>query len=278
MCRKVDRRAGWSSGWTAVLLIASLLFCGRASSVAQSAAVASNTPKDEQRSVSVAKLQPLPVGVTLPVRLGRTLRAGKTPVGLTFVVKTTQRVPVTNTTYLNRGAELEGKVVASVAGDGTAASPAILSIEFTTLRYRRQTIPVSTRAIAIANFVQVGETFLPDQGGADRGNASEASWTTTQVGGDQVARSGWVGDVVGRATRTVGHADYYGVYSLSADAKGSSPPRALGVFSTTATGLYGFESDTSLSSSESTITLTRPGKRLEMRDGDNLLLEVVAPS
>jgi hypothetical protein len=276
MCRTVDRRAGSSSGWTGILLIASMLSCGRASSVAQSAPVASNTTKEEQRSVSVAKLEPLPAGVTLPVRLGRTLRAGKTRVGLTFVVKTTQRVPVTNTTYVNRGAELEGRVVASVMGDGTVASPAVLSIEFTSLTYHKQTVAVSTRAIALANFVQVGETFLPVQGGADRGNASEASWTTTQVGGDQVARSGWVGDVVGRGVLTVGHADYYGVYALPV---GSFPPRAIGVFSTTATGLYGFESDTSLSSSGGVITLTRSGgKRLEMRDGDNLLLEVVAPS
>ena len=275
MSRTVDQRAGSSSRWTGVLLIASLLSCGRASSVAQNAPVTSNTAKEEQRSVSAAKLEPLPAGVTLPVRLGRTLRAGKTRVGLTFVVKTTQRVPLTNTTYLNRGAELEGKVVASVAGDGTAASPTVLSIEFTTLRYRKQTVAVGTRAIAIANFVQVGETFLPVQGGADRGNASEASWTTTQVGGDQGARSGWVGDVVGRGTRTVGRADYYGVYTLPA---GASPERAMGVFSTTATGLYGFESDTSLNSSGGVITLTRSGgKRLEMRDGDNLLLEVVAP-
>ncbi|MBB5329817.1 hypothetical protein [Tunturiibacter gelidoferens] len=276
MCRTVDRCAGLSSGWAGVLLIASLLSSGTASSFAQSAPAASNTTKEDQRSVSVAKLEPLPVGLTLPVRLGRTLRAGKTRVGLTFVVKMTQRVPVTNTTYLNRGAELEGKVVASVAGDGTAASPAILSIEFTTLRYLKQAVAVNTRAIAIANFVQVGETFLPVQGGADRGNASEASWTTTQVGGDQVARSGWVGDVVGRGVRTVGHADYFGVYALPV---GSFPPRAMGVFSTTATGLYGFESDTSLRSVGGVITLTRSGgKSLEMRDGDNLLLEVVAPS
>ena len=125
MSRTVDQRAGSSSRWTGVLLIASLLSCGRASSVAQNAPVTSNTAKEEQRSVSVVKLEPLPAGVTLPVRLGRTLRAGKTRVGLTFVVKTTQRVPLTNTTYLNRGTELEGKVVASVAGDGTAASPTV---------------------------------------------------------------------------------------------------------------------------------------------------------
>jgi hypothetical protein len=275
MCRTVHRRAGLSSNWTGVLLVAGLIFCGRPSHAASSAPVASNPPKDERRSVSVAKLEPLPAGLTLPVRLGRTLRAGKTRVGMTFVVKTTQRVPVTETAHLDRGAELEGRVVASAVGDGTAASPSLLSIEFTRLTYRKQTVALRTRAIAIANFVQVGETFLPVQGGADRGNASEASWTTTQVGGDQVARSGWVGDVVGSGTRTVGRADYYGVYCLPV---GSSPERAMGVFSTTAAGLYGFESDTSLGSSGGVITLTRSGgKRLEMRDGDNLLLEVVAP-
>ena len=170
---------------------------------------------------------------------------------------------------------LVGKVVASVEGDGTASSPSVLSIEFTSLRYHKQAIGVKTKAIAIANFVQVGDTFLPMQGGSDRGNASEASWTTTQVGGDQVVRSGWVGPVVGSGLRTVGRADYYGVYSLPT---GPSAPRAMGVFSTTASGLYGFETGTSLSSSGGTITLSRTGKRLAMRNGDNLLLEVVASS
>jgi hypothetical protein len=257
-----------SAGWAGGLLLASLLLLGAPPSAFGSA----------QRIVSVSTLEPLPAGVTLPVRLGRTLRAGKTRVGSAVIAKTTQRVPVTEGTYLDRGAELEGKVVASVAGDGTSASPSVLSIEFTRLRYRKQTVAVMIRAIAIANFVQVGDTFLPVQGGSDRGNSSEASWTTTQVGGDQVVRSGWVGPVVGSGLRTVGSADYYGVYSLPAGAVAASVPRAMGVFSTTASGLYGFENGTSLSSSGGTITLSRAGKRLEMRDGDNLLLEVVSSS
>ncbi|WP_353069229.1 hypothetical protein RBB75_00845 [Tunturibacter empetritectus] len=251
--------------------MASLLFFGASSSASSDARASGIT----QRSVSVTNLEPLPVGVTLPVRLGRSLRAGRTRVGSAVIAKTTQRVPVTEGTYLDRGAELEGKVVASVAGDGTTASPSVLSIEFTSLRYHKQTVAVMIKAIAMANFVQVGDTFLPVQGGSDRGNSSEASWTTAQVGGDQVVRSGWVGPVVGSGLRTVGRADYYGVYSLPA---GSSAPRAMGVFSTTASGLYGFETGTSLSSSGGTITLNRIAKRLGMRDGDNLLLEVVASS
>jgi hypothetical protein len=50
----------------------------------------------------------------------------------------------------------------------------------------------------------------------------------------------------------------------------------MGVFSTTATGLYGFDEGTSLQSNGGTITLTRAAKKLLVRNGDNLLLEVLA--
>lgn len=171
-------------------------------------------------------------------------------------------------------------VVASSAGDKGAARPATLTLEFTQLRYGKQTVPVRTNAIAIANFTDVGETFLPVTGGADRGNASEASWTTKQVGGDEVVRSGWVGDVVGSRMGKVGYADYWGVYSLPVkQAVGDGPglPRAMGVFSTTAAGLYGFDEGTEMHSAGGTITLTREGGWVLMRDGDNLLLEVMSP-
>jgi hypothetical protein len=273
-CMCLSVRWSGAAGWSGGLLVAALLFFGASSNASGSRSVSGSA----ERSVSVTNLEPLPAGVTLPVRLGRSLHAGRTRVGAAVMVKTTQRVPVTGGIYLDRGAELKGKVVASVAGDGTAGSPSVLSIEFTSLRYRKQTVGLQIKAIAIANFVQVGDTFLPVQGGSDRGNSSEASWTTTQVGGDQVVRSGWVGPVVGSGLRTVGRADYYGVYTLPAGPEASSAPRAMGVFSTTASGLYGLESGTSLSSSGGTITLSRAGKRLEMRDGDNLLLEVVSSS
>jgi hypothetical protein len=232
-----------------------------------------------QQSTAVSELLPLQAGVTLPVRLGRSLQAGKVQSGTKIVAKTTQRVPVGEHLYLNHGAALYGEVVTSVAGDGTAAKPSILAIRFTQLRYRKQTIPVVTGAIAIANFTEVGNTFLPTTGGADRGNASEASWTTTQVGGDEVARSGWVGDVIDKTTQKVGYADYYGVYALpTSGAEGArvALPRAIGVFSPTASGLYGFDEGTSLRSAGGLITLTRVGKKLLVRNGDNILLEVLA--
>jgi hypothetical protein len=225
---------------------------------------------------AVSELQPLPGGVTLPVQMSRTLRAGKVKPGTVVEVKTTQRVPVSETTYLKQGASVRGEVVESVAGDGTAAHPSTLTIRFSQLSYRGQTIPIVTRAVAFANLMAVDDTFLPMTGGGDRGNNSPASWTTRQVGGDLVARSGWVGDVVGSGLRTVGHADYYGVYSLPVKtSEGAMIPRAMGVFSTTAKGLYGYENEARLESSAGLIKLTNPEKRAVIRAGDDLLLEIV---
>jgi hypothetical protein len=239
-------------------------------------AIASDaTPRGE----AVSELQPLRAGVTLPVAVGRTLRAGKVKPGTVFLVKTTQRVPVSEDAYLNRGAAVRGEVVASDAGDGTVAHPATLTIRFTQLSYRGTTVPLETRAIAMANLMAVDDSFLPMMGGPDRGNSSEASWTTRQVGGEEVVRSGWVGPVVGRGLQTVGRADYYGVYSLPEKLSGSDGamvPRAMGVFSTTAKGLYSYDEGTQLESSGGLITIKNPIGRAVIRAGDHLLLEVVA--
>ncbi len=229
------------------------------------------------RSQAVSELRPMEAGVTLPVRVGRALRAGKVKPGTVFEVQTTQRVPVSADAYLKHGATIRGEVVASDAGDGTAAHPSRLTIRFTQLSYQGRTVPLQVRAVAMANLMDVDDTFLSMQGGADRGNTSPASWTTRQVGGDQVARSGWVGEVVGSGTRTVGSADYFGVYSLPVKAgDGEMVPRAMGVFSTTATGLYGYDPGDRLESSGGLITITNPERGVVIRNGDNLLLEVVA--
>lgn len=231
-----------------------------------------------QKSAAVAELQPLMPGITLPVRLSHALEAGNAKPGARIVATTTQRVPVGAHSYLHHGARLFGDVVASTEGDGTAAHPSTLSIRFTSLRYKNQTVPISTSAVAIANFVQVDDTTVPINGGSDRGNNSPASWTTSQVGGDILCRSGWIADLVDGGLHKVGSADYFGVYTLPqppTNGSGAPFPRALGVFSATASGLYGIEEGTALHSSNGTITLTRPARKLLLRNGDNLLLEVV---
>jgi hypothetical protein len=223
-------------------------------------------------------LQVVPAGIALPVQFSRTLRAGKTTPGTVVVVETTQRVPVSVDSYLNRGVKVRGTVVASTPGDGTAAHPSVLTLRFSELEYRGRTVPIVTRAVAVANLMAVDDTFLPATGAIDKGNSNPANWTTKQVGGDEVCRSGWVGDVVDTATRKVGTADFYGVYSLPVrigEGKGGLVPKAMGVFSTTAKGLYGYEHGATLESAAGSMTITSPEKQAVIRNGDNLLLEVL---
>jgi hypothetical protein len=262
MCSLNNRkRAVWSAGLALVCLS---IFAGAA---------------DTRKAQEISELRPLQAGITLPVAVGHTLRAGKVKPGTVFLLKTTQRVPVSEDAYLNRGAELRGEVVTSDAGDRTEAHPATLTIRFTQLSYKGITVPLVTKAVAMANLMDVDGTFLPLMGGPDRGNSSEASWTTAQVGGQEVVRSGWIGPVVGRGLITVGRADYYGVYSLPVQlggADGVMVPLAIGVFSTNAQGLYGYDTGTQLESSGGLITITNPKGQAVIRAGDHLLLEVVA--
>lgn len=230
---------------------------------------------DVLKGRAVAELGPLPVGVTLPVELGKTLTAGKTKPGTVFEVTTTQRVPVSEDWYLDRGATLRGEVVTSTAGDGTVERPSVLVIRFTQLSYHKQAVPITTGALAVASRLAIDDTYLPVNASFDQFTNNPANWTTRQVGGELVARSGWKGPV-GSAGQAVGSADYYGVYSLPSEAEGAGFPLAIGIFSTTAKGMYGFARGTTLDSSEGIITITCPRKNGALvRAGEQMLLEVV---
>ena len=239
------------------------------------AVLASSSLAAKLPTAALVQLTPLPSGMPLPVQLTRSLRAGHVKVGESIIAKTTQRVPVSPQLYLPAGAELFGKVTASAsAAPGKAAT---LSLRFTAIRFRGQTLPVTIIALAIANFTDVADTRLP-LNAAGRGNSSPAGWTTRQIGGDEVARSGWIGEVINTQTQTVGFADYLGVYALPAPVSDLDPsplPGALGVFSSSASGLYGFDQGSRLESGAGTLTLTRPTGRLQLRNGDNLLLKVL---
>lgn len=227
------------------------------------------------------RTQPLQLvpGTTLPVSLERALKAGKTAAGTRVVTRTTQRVPINAEEYLPPGAIVAGVVVAGDSSDGAAASAgSTLTIRFTTLTDRGQTVPLSANTLAIANFTDVDDTVAPAAGGPDRGNPSPASWTTPQIGGDEVYRSGWVGPVCNDVLKTVGFADFHGVYSNPGAVAGSPDfPLAVGVFSTAAHGLYGFDSSITLHSANGVATVAGPPHKAVLRRGDNLLLQVVAP-
>lgn len=222
-------------------------------------------------------LRPIPAGLTLPVYLLHGIKAGSAKVGAEVEAVTTEAVPLSTASYLPQGARLVGRVVESRAGDKRAGVPAMLGIEFQTLRYRGMSVPVRTRVLAVANAADVSETFASSNDGSDRGNASPANWTTRQIGGDEVYREGWEGPVENGRMQKVGFADFRGVYANApAGATGASAlPRAVGVFSVDARGLYGFERSAALTSAGGVARLTSRGS-LVVRGGDALLLEVMA--
>ena len=53
-------------------------------------------------------------------------------------------------------------------------------------------------------------------------------------------------------------------------------PRAMGVFSTTAKGLYGYDEGDRMESSGGVITISNPIKGVVIRNRDQMLLEVIA--
>lgn len=215
-------------------------------------------------------LSPLPAGLTLPVTLKQRLQAGRTATGTAIQAVTTQRILLPNGLYLKAGAHLLGSVLASTS------TPPSLDLRFTTLQVHDQTVPISVRAIAIANFTDVSDTALPANSSTDRGNPSPANWTTRQIGGDEVVRSGWSGDVINNTTQTVGFANYDGVYA--SPPKPGDVPHAVGSFSTSAHGLYGKSPDCTLNSPVSIITIGCTNSRPELHSGDNLLLEILPTS
>ena len=229
-----------------------------------------------KRETVVLTLPALQPGTTLPVYLGKTLQAGKTKAGTVFTVTTTQRVPVTaEGGYLKRGLAINGEVTASQAA--AAGQPALLAVRFTEAHSREQSLPLRADTVAIATLLAVSDTYTPASDPSDRGNPSAANWTTRQVGGDEVYRSGWVGDVDDTVMRKVGFADYNGVYRLprGEGANGKAAlPQAMGAFSTTAKGLYGFDDGVQMNSSGGVLTLTGT-KGVALKRGDNLLLQVV---
>ena len=216
------------------------------------------------------QLTPLPAGLTLPVRLSHGLRAGSVKVGTPVLCLTTQRIPVSAQEYLPAGVQVLGSVEAS--------EPSLLKVHLTALRSRGRTVPAVLETVAIANFSNVEDTYDPVIGGGDRENNTPANWTTLQVGGDVLTRFNWDGEVDNHSSQRVGFSDFYGVYAdpVPNSTEATALPHAIGVFSTTAQGLYGFASTSVLKSGPGDFTVTAAGG-IVLRTGDQLLLRAVVP-
>jgi hypothetical protein len=215
---------------------------------------------------AVTELVSPPPGATLPIRLVKTLNSQSITAGQPITGRLFQRVPVSADSYLPSKVEIAGHVV--------QVGPSSVSILFTELRWKGRTVPVHVRLVAAASLDDVFDTRMP-LAAADRGNSSPADWTTRQVGGDQVYRSAGAGKVYDQYSQPVGFADLNGIYQ-----EPSSPaklPRAMGPFSTTATGLHGLPGFSIISAGDanSPITFGVSNPRWKIASGAALLLEVI---
>jgi hypothetical protein len=166
----------------------------------------------------------------------------------------------------------ESKV--EVVGRIVRSDPSSLSILFTQLRWKGQTVPIHLQLVCAASSRNVFQSTLP-VGGTDRGTANPQDWATRQVGGDEVYRSAGWGKVYDQYSQPVGYADLQGVYQEL-----SSPgelPRAMGPFSTTATGLHGLPGISIISpgGAATPITFGVSKPKWEIASGSALLLQVV---
>jgi hypothetical protein len=211
-------------------------------------------------------LAPPPPGATLPVLINKTLNPRSLQPGQPVTVQLVQSVPVSANVSLPKGTKLDGHVV--------SVSNSSISILFDQLRWKDRTLPVHVRLVAAAASNNVFDTRLP-LGGTDRATSSQADWTTRQVGGDEVYLSAGSGKVYDQYSQPVGYADFSGVYANPSAA--GELPRAMGPFSTTATGLHGFRELSIVASGDAgtpiTLSASRPDWQIE--NGSALLLEVV---
>jgi hypothetical protein len=220
------------------------------------------------RGRSPETLAPLPEGTTLPIFLERDLDMRHVRVGQPLVARLAQRVPLPHGAYLPQKAQVMGMVLAC---DSTS-----LTLRFDRLRLGKQEEPIAVKLRAAAHWLDVHDSELPE-GGTDRSTSNPASWTTKQIGGDEVYRSAGAGTVYDQYSQPVGHADLYGVYEPATETGG--PPRAMGPFSTTAAGMYdipGIEI-ASNGGNGNPIVLRLTSPKWQLHGGTALLLVTTAP-
>jgi hypothetical protein len=215
----------------------------------------------------------LPAGTLLPVALGRGINAGKMRTGDTIQAKVMQSVPGTD---VRRGAKVVGRVVAVNSG---SSGPATVAIRFDAIDSQGRMIPVSTDLRAVASPTEVQKAQVPEDNSSQ--GLTPETWTTRQIGGDQVYRGG---GPVARGTTPVGTPVPHGVEAVPQAAangpcrgdEGNGQPQAMWLFSTNACGVYGFQNLNieHAGRTSGTIVLSSNNGNLKVGGGSALLLRV----
>jgi hypothetical protein len=100
--------------------------------------------------------------------------------GQIFMGNIAQDVPSPNGSNIRAGSKVEGRIF-EVTSAGSASGPRI-SIQFEKVYSQGKAIPVTTNLRAMAGFMEVMQTGVPQEGASERTPSNW--WTATQVGGD----------------------------------------------------------------------------------------------
>lgn len=218
----------------------------------------------------------VPAGTLLAVSLDHGLNVSKVRPGQQIRARVMQTIPGTP---IHRGAQVAGHVVRAT---GTKSGPVRLEIQFDAVEVHRRRISISADLRAVASPLEVEEAQIPEEM-SDRGLTPE-TWTTQQIGGDQVYRGG---GPVTEGMMAVGTPAPYGVLAVPRTQPGApcrgvvddnSRPQALWLFSANACGVYGLSGvaieHAGRTSPEGTIVLAASTGKLDLRSGSALLLRV----
>ena len=217
-----------------------------------------------------------PSGTIIPISLDTSLNIAKIHPGQLIQATVMQDIPGT---AIHRRAKVQGHVVKVGA---TAYDQTKVEICFDTVKLDGQMVPLKANLRALASFVEVQEAQVPEEMSSE--GLSPLTWTTQQIGGDQVYRGG--GPVAAGMT-TVGEVTPWGVLVVPHAQPGqpcrgalgeNNGPQAMWLFSSDACGVYGFSNirieDAGRSNPAGTIVIFSTNGELKLGSGTGLLLEV----
>jgi hypothetical protein len=222
----------------------------------------------------------IPSGTILPLSLDTNLNASKIHPGQKIRATLMQDIPGT---AIRRRAKVLGHVVRV---DAAKNGQIELEFQFDAVKAHGRLTPIKANLRALASFLEVEEAQIPEDM-SSRGLTPE-TWTTQQIGGDEVYRGG--GPVADGVT-PVGKVTQWGVLDEPRTQLGQPcreaigeniQPQAMWLFSSNACGVYGFSNirieHAGRSDPVGTIVLSSTNWKLKLGSGTGLLLRVSSPS
>ncbi len=186
--------------------------------------------------------QGIPAGTALPIMVSSTLNSKDSKPGEKIEGKLMQEVLLPSGARIKAGAHVTGHVTGPEV-TSTPGQVQHLSIQFDQLQDGGRTVPLSVSLRAMGSSESVFQAKTPID--AISSYESSYGWTTKQIGGDVVFRGrGYIASPQGKVGRWNGTGAWGKLTAagecLATDS--NNQEQALWVFSTTACGVYGFES------------------------------------